>query len=355
MATHMRPTVYPSGSPPTGWTAHLSDWLNHGHVGVVVFIVISGYSLAIGVINHGGRLPRGAVDFWQRRATRILPAYYAALGFSLLLIIVLIHRPSGTVWDVALPVTTTGVLSHLVLLQDLREPFQIDYPLWTIAVEAQLYVLLPLLIVLRHRLGWPALLAGATAVALIGLTATNGSTYETLSPQLLGPFVFGYCAADLSLNPELRTRLGRFPWLAAASAVGLLTLVGLRYIATPAHVPREDWLDVPTGIAIALMLVGIGRRPTHRLCRALRWRPLVAVGVFSYSLYLIHAPLEQVLWQYGLAPLGLARPLDLALMLLVGAPLIVGCAYGFFRLVEQPSMAARQREERAVGLASAPA
>jgi peptidoglycan/LPS O-acetylase OafA/YrhL len=78
----------------------------------------------------------------------------------------------------------------------------------------------------------------------------------------------------------------------------------------------------------------------------------VAVGIFSYSLYLIHAPLEQVIWQYGINPLGLSKPLDLVLMLGVGGPLIVGCAYGFFRAVERPSMTMRQRRDRSRELAA---
>jgi peptidoglycan/LPS O-acetylase OafA/YrhL len=69
---------------------------------------------------------------------------------------------------------------------------------------------------------------------------------------------------------------------------------------------------------------------------ALNWRPLVWVGGFSYSVYLIHAPLLQVIWQYGLRPLGLgALPTYLALVAL-GLPLIVAASWGFWYVCERP-------------------
>ena len=41
-----------------------------------------------------------------------------------------------------------------------------------------------------------------------------------------------------------------------------------------------------------------------RLRRLLEWRPLVVGGVFSYNLYLLHAPALELVWRYGLDPLG---------------------------------------------------
>src|ERR1700729_1831203 len=56
-------------------------WFIYGRFAVVVFIVVSGFSLALSPARHGWRL--GAVsEFARRRARRIPPAYWAALAFS---------------------------------------------------------------------------------------------------------------------------------------------------------------------------------------------------------------------------------------------------------------------------------
>src|SRR6476469_1408524 len=59
-----------------------AGWFIYGRFAVVVFIVLSGFSLALSPARRGWRLG-GASGFARRRALRILPAYYAALAFSL--------------------------------------------------------------------------------------------------------------------------------------------------------------------------------------------------------------------------------------------------------------------------------
>ena len=63
---------------------HGLSWLRFGHYAVGVFIVLSGYSLMLPVArSQDGRIPGGVVDFFKRRARRILPPYYAAIVCSL--------------------------------------------------------------------------------------------------------------------------------------------------------------------------------------------------------------------------------------------------------------------------------
>ena len=64
------------------------------------------------------------------------------------------------------------------------------------------------------------------------------------------------------------------------------------------------------------------------------------VGAYSYSLYLLHAPVLQLVWQYLLRPLGL--PLHdgpaLAWLLLFGVPTSLLVGWSFYRVVERPCM-----------------
>ena len=68
---------YPQDRAPF-WAA----WFIYGRFAVVVFIVLSGFSLALAPARHGWRFD-GVSRFARRRARRILPAYWAALAFSL--------------------------------------------------------------------------------------------------------------------------------------------------------------------------------------------------------------------------------------------------------------------------------
>src|SRR6185369_3527958 len=84
-----------------------------GHFSVDVFIVLSGFCLMLPVLRRPGHV--GLWPFIGRRAVRILPTYYAALLVSLVLIDTVIGRPSGTHWDVSLPVTERDIALHLML------------------------------------------------------------------------------------------------------------------------------------------------------------------------------------------------------------------------------------------------
>ena len=75
-----------------------AGWFIYGRFAVVVFIVLSGFSLALSPARHGGRLD-GASRFARRRARRILPAYWAALVFSLAVAWLLAPQPGYGVPD----------------------------------------------------------------------------------------------------------------------------------------------------------------------------------------------------------------------------------------------------------------
>src|SRR2546423_2921524 len=69
-----------------------ASWFIYGRFAVVVFIVLSGFSLALSPARHDWRLA-GVRRFARRRARRILPPYWAALAFSLAVAWLLVRPP----------------------------------------------------------------------------------------------------------------------------------------------------------------------------------------------------------------------------------------------------------------------
>ncbi len=135
-------SVFPGYPQMTGpWWA---GWMIYGHLAVVVFIVLSGFSLAVGPARHGWRLD-GLGRYAHRRAWRILSAYWPALVFSMLMAWVFVPQPGE-----GAPTARSAVVYGL-LVQDVTGAPSPNGAFWSIAIEAQLYVLLPLLFLLSAQ------------------------------------------------------------------------------------------------------------------------------------------------------------------------------------------------------------
>jgi len=335
-------------------TASLTYWLFLGRSAVDIFIVLSGYCLMLPVVRAGtGRLSSGPADFFRRRARRILPPYYAALAVSLLgIAFVPALRDTShplALWNEALPAWKGGVIgSHLLLVHNLSPAWhsRIDYPMWSVATEWQIYFLFPLLLLpVRRRLGVAAAVLAAFAVGLAPLVLFF-DRFSGVSPHFLGLFALGMAAADVNFSrrESLARWRDRLPWGALSAALGVvLVLASLRHWSWPLAVAFKDIL---VGASTASLLVYCTRSLTRRhgesagpnaplVLRLCESRPAVALGVFSYSLYLIHAPVLAVCQAY-LRPLGLSPTVQLALMLGAAVPLAVLCSFLFFLAFERP-------------------
>jgi peptidoglycan/LPS O-acetylase OafA/YrhL len=272
------------GYPHNYGPAYLG-WLVYGHLAVVVFIALSGFSLGISPARKGWRLG-GVGRFARRRAWRILPPYWAALVLSLLIAWTITPQPHSTVPGVR------SILVYGLLLQDNVTASTPNLAFWSIAVEVELYVVFPLLLLLRRRLGPAAVaLAVAAPVVVLGVlvpAATNPDRALFVTPQLAVPFALGLVAAGVVSASE---RLRRLPWqwLAALAGVPLLILMAVR--GSVWSVDHFYWLDMALGPAIALLLAALATGRPRWLEWFLDTRPIRRLGSFSYSLYLIHVPI----------------------------------------------------------------
>jgi peptidoglycan/LPS O-acetylase OafA/YrhL len=357
LANHTWLTIYPSfgtGRTPGGLLGLATTWMAYGHFAVVAFIVLSGFSLSIATANHEHRLPGGLARFLRRRFVRILLPYWGALLLSVALATTVLRQRTGTHWDSALPVTGRGVMLHLLVLQDVASPAQINHALWSIAIEWHIYFLFPLLLALRRRLGLLGSTALVFAVGLVISAQFGGGLTMWAEANLVGCFALGMAAREVVLDRgALRigfTTMVRPPWLALALGVALGLIALSQRLGTERAAEQSNTLLEPlVGLGMAALLVAVGRSPTSRLRRPLEARWLVFIGSFSYSVYLLHAPVLQLLWQYLMRPLGLPLRNGWALALLLGlglaSSLLVGWCY--FLLVEQRCLRARPPGPRA--------
>lgn len=326
---------------PTGVLLSLTAWMMYGHFAVTVFIVISGFCLALPVVRSGGTMPGGVRQFLKRRAWRILPPYYAAIAFSLLLIWLLIGHLSGTHWDVSLRFGMRDVLRTLFLLQDVYATTAIDHVLWSISVEWQLYFLCPVLVLAWQRIGVARATMGAMLVSALGYTSLL-FIHEPIAVLLeyLGLFALGACTAAVTFSPQTKATLSRVSFTLPAVAVMLFALVCYYSYLWGHGSILSTWqlgyLDLLIGLFAACVLIASSRSNRNVLRSVLGWRPLVAIGTFSYSIYLIHAPLLQIVWQYLVHPFRLDDARTFALLVVMSIPLIVGCSWLFYLVFERP-------------------
>jgi peptidoglycan/LPS O-acetylase OafA/YrhL len=275
---------YPVDHAPF-WAA----WLIYGRFAVVVFIVLSGFSLALSPARRGWRLDSRSA-FARRRARRILPPYWAALAFSLAVAWLVIPQPGHGVPD------ATSVVVNGLLVQNIVVAHSPNAAFWSMAVEAQLYLLLPLLLLVVRRRGAAVMVAVvAAAVALIGIFGPHIPRLDTFviqsAPDLAALFAVGIVAAGIVVASDAR-RSWPWGWFALAAVAPVVAVIGWRgSVWTLGHL---YWIDLALGPAIACLLAALATGRPVALLRLLDARPLRSLGSFSYSLYLTHAPIVAI-------------------------------------------------------------
>ncbi|TMR13935.1 acyltransferase [Nonomuraea turkmeniaca] len=308
------------------WTG----WLLYGHFAVVVFIVLSGFSLAVSPARDNWRLG-GIPTFFNRRAWRILPPYWAALLFSLVIAWTVIPQPGQQA------PTGQSVLIYGLLLQDVFGSPSPNGALWSIAVEAQLYLVFPLMLLVVRKMGAAVMLGAVTLIVVaVGALAPVVPAVDLLmrlTPQFAALFAMGAVCAGI-VNARERTSRLAWHWFAAAAAVPVLLLI---VVAGPEWVIENFfWVDLAVGPAAGLLLTGVATGKPGWLVRLLDTRPLRRLGSFSYSLYLIHSPIVVMVNRLVVAPHVPQGMPAFLLTLALAVPASVGAAWLFATVFESP-------------------
>lgn len=254
-----------------------------GGQGVSLFLVLSGFCLSLPVYRRhaAGRDDWFSVrHFAARRCWRILPPYYAALAMSIVLTAIMGNFPS--LLDVA---------AHVLLIHNVTPYVEsINGPFWSLALEWQWYTAFPF--VLYGMLHWPRItLAGCFALACVWHLVTHDAGFIFLAgvsgvlPARLFEFASGTAVARLAASDwQPPKRFGTLLGWAIILPVFLMSMPPIYRLLGPVLGPPQPLAGISFG-AIVMLAIHV-----DWVRRLFSWRPLVRLGLVSYSVYLIHEP-----------------------------------------------------------------
>jgi peptidoglycan/LPS O-acetylase OafA/YrhL len=264
-----------------------------GFVGVDVFFVISGYLIA-GLIYgemHQGRF--SILKFYERRIRRIFPALFAVLIAAtaaawFILFPSDFERYAGSLFATAFFASNIGFWRELGYFDVVAEQKPLLH-LWSIAVEEQFYILFPaILLALAGR-------SKARALATVSTILAASFAFSVWAVHAGPAFAFYMLpsrAWELMLGAVLA--IAGFAAPSSRALREVLAVSGIALIATGVFVftaatpfPGAAALLPCVGTAL---VVFTGQAPTT-VNAVLSKRPLVFIGLISYSLYLWHWPL----------------------------------------------------------------
>lgn len=318
---------------------YLSVPLSYGSLGVTLFFVLSGYCIhrrGAGQLALDSRATIDLPAFAVRRFWRIYPTYFTALLITAAVDWWLLAR-TGT-RDPAQDDSLHAFLVSLVTLQGyLAVYFGSNGVFWTLAMEVHLYLAYPILFGISRRFGPRRALLFTLVIGLAYLTASALFHFNqylpyrfTRGPVFL-PFWFTWALGFFIAETEAgRTHdLGKIPW----RALMIFGFLGGLVLNTLGRLDLAEF-------CWALVFAGLLRWSLHIPGRRFwsRWygTAFASVGVFSYSLYAIHAPLLEVF--HALITNGANYKFATLWPALGGIAFAIAGGWIFFQLVERWSI-----------------
>ncbi len=286
------------------------SWAAGGFLGVDTFFVLSGFLIATLVLlelERTGTL--GLKSFWCRRARRLLPALLVLLvGVAAY---AAYAAPADTIRSIRGDAFAT--LSYVANWRFLfaghgyfaqgSTPSPLLHT-WSLAIEEQFYLVFPLIVFLIvRRSKRPALalglgaatLAAASAIEMDWLSGNVDRVYygtDTRAQSLLVGVALA--AVFVSTRNDARhARRHRGAGLASKLVAPLALVVAFAFAArlTGSSPTLYHFGLLAFSVAVGLVVLDVARHPQSLVGRALAWRPLAAIGVISYGLYVYHWPL----------------------------------------------------------------
>lgn len=333
---------YGAITPPS-----FSHWFNLG-VGVDLFFVISGFVVArslfaslLGV--EGGRNRRRiAYQFWTRRVFRLFPSVWLWLSIILLCASFTIRPDLWQSVETNMWASLSVVLhyaNYRFATHFMQDPFGASFPYWSLSLEEQFYLILPIAMLLVIRLRFLALFCAALVAwtflvnrGILGIVFR----WEGLA------FGVGLAVFARSTLYQSAVRVAR-RWQLPACPIIITALAGVAIFASSGFQefftisPSRSYNLVALAALIAVFFASMDLdilSRGRRLKATLNW-----IGARSYALYLCHIPAlyasAEIITRMGLDD-DLLQPGRHILTVIIAVPLAFFCSHLNFKHIEQP-------------------
>jgi peptidoglycan/LPS O-acetylase OafA/YrhL len=275
---------------PFGRDLNMRLFAQSGEWGVRIFFVLSGFLLSLPYLRQTTTIPlwQKALNFYERRALRILPAYYALLLVMLYLCLFGYDK---------LP-SPSYMLGHVLFINHWWMEAPIRGIFWTLPVEVSFYLVLPVLILALNPRHWLLLLLGTVTLVFCFKVAIR--YYAQAGHPDLWPlgisflaqmeyFVAGMLAAHFFVQRRPSGKNGdRWMLLAVILVVLQLQLFGRHVERVLAWYPHSHYtFSFFSAVTLAMFTYGAAAAgPAARML--LGNRGMVFIGTISFSLYLWH-------------------------------------------------------------------
>ena len=271
------------------------DWFKGGYVGVDIFFVISGYLITTIIISEMTDGKFSIVNFYERRARRLLPALFFVMTACLPFAWLWLSPNDLKEFGQSLVAVSTFSSNILFWLQsgyfDTAAELKPLLHTWSLAVEEQYYIIFPVFLMLTWKLGIKWILILLTIAFFISIGIAQWGAYNSppaafyLLPTrgwelLIGVFAAIYLKYNVHIKSIYINQI--------LSLVGF-TMIMFSIIVFDKTTPFPSFYTlVPTIGTLLLILCSVPKTFIHRL---LTLKFLVGIGLISYSAYLWHQPI----------------------------------------------------------------
>ena len=299
------------------------EWFSGGFVGVDVFFVISGYLITTIIISEMAEGKFSIVNFYERRARRILPALFFVMAACI---------PFAWLWltpdeleDFGQSLVAVSFFSSNILFWLESGYFELAVELkpllhtWSLAVEEQYYVLFPIFLIVMWRFGIKWISVMLAIIFLISLATAQWGAFNKPSANfyllptrgwelLIGVFAAIYLKHNIHIKSYYINQL--------LSLIGFCMIIfSIVAFDKTMFLPSVISL-IPTLGTLLIILCAVPKTVVHRL---LSFKPIVGIGLISYSTYLWHQPLLAFARQRVIGELSISVLLFICLISILAA------------------------------------
>jgi len=259
-----------------------------GHLGVTIFFVLSGFLITLLLLREWELTGTVSLkEFYIRRALRIMPAYLTYIGFVALLTCV------GVVF-IPLPYWIAALTYTMSFMQELYKGWLLGHT-WSLSVEEHFYLIWPAMFIgLRPRRAMQCVMFYVLCTPVLRyiivkfFPAIISVKFNSLTE--MSSIAAGCCLAFVVKGygfPFLRSVFSRYSLAVILGSTLLMVLSQIGHFSTRYGILFGDPVD---SVCTAFLIGGVVYSKDNIFIRSLNAKPVVAVGILSYSLYLWQQP-----------------------------------------------------------------